>query len=36
MKIMDGMKAAQNIRKMDENVILIFITNMAQYAIQGY
>ncbi len=36
MKIMDGMKAAQNIRKMDESVILIFITNMAQYAIQGY
>jgi len=36
MKIMDGMKTAQNIRKMDENVILVFITNMAQYAIQGY
>lgn len=36
MKIMDGMKAAQIIRKMDDNVILIFITNMAQYAIQGY
>ncbi len=36
MKRMDGMKAAQNIRKMDETVIIIFITNMAQYAIQGY
>jgi Response regulator of the LytR/AlgR family len=36
MKVMDGMKAAQSIRKMDDNVILIFITNMAQYAIQGY
>jgi len=36
MKIMDGMKAAQCIREMDENVIIIFITNMAQYAIQGY
>jgi DNA-binding LytR/AlgR family response regulator len=36
MKIMDGMKAAQTIRTMDENVIIIFITNMAQYAIQGY
>lgn len=36
MKILDGMKAAQLIRKMDESVILIFITNMAQYAIQGY
>lgn len=36
MKIMDGLKAAQNIRKLDENVIIIFLTNMAQYAIQGY
>ncbi len=36
MEILDGMKAAQNIRKMDEKVIIIFITNMAQYAIQGY
>lgn len=36
MKGMDGMTAAKEIRKADENVILIFITNMAQYAIQGY
>lgn len=36
MKTMDGMETARKIRKMDENVILIFITNMAQYAIQGY
>ena len=28
MKIMDGMKTAQNIRKMDENVILVFITKI--------
>lgn len=36
MKFMDGMSAAQEIRKMDEEVIIIFITNMAQYAIRGY
>lgn len=36
MKMMDGMETAKKIRKLDENVILIFITNMAQYAIQGY
>lgn len=33
---MNGMDAAEKIRDMDENVILMFITNMAQYAIQGY
>ena len=36
MKHMDGMEAARKIRRLDENVIIIFITNMAQYAIQGY
>ena len=36
MEHMDGMEAARKIRRLDENVILIFITNMAQYAIQGY
>ena len=36
MEHMDGMEAARKIRKLDENVVLIFITNMAQYAIQGY
>lgn len=36
MKKMDGMSAARSIRKVDSNVLLIFITNMAQYAIQGY
>lgn len=33
---LDGMKAAEKLRKMDENVALIFVTNMEQYAIQGY
>ncbi len=33
---MDGMTAAEKIRKMDKDVIIIFITNIAQYAIQGY
>lgn len=36
MRRLNGMDAARRIRKLDENVILIFITNMAQYAIQGY
>lgn len=33
---MDGMTAAQQIRRQDKEVIIIFITNMAQYAIKGY
>lgn len=36
MKFMDGMTAAEMIRKKDPEVIIIFITNMAQYAIRGY
>ena len=32
----NGMDAAEKIREMDENVVLVFITNMAQYAIRGY
>ena len=35
-RFMDGMRAAELIRKMDSDVILIFITNMAQYALKGY
>lgn len=31
MPYMDGMKAAQKLRELDESVCLIFITNMAQY-----
>jgi DNA-binding LytR/AlgR family response regulator len=36
MKFMDGMSAAEEIRKVDSEVVIIFITNMAQYAIRGY
>ncbi len=36
MRNMDGMKAAERIRINDKNVIIIFITNLAQYALQGY
>ena len=36
MKHLDGMTTAERIRQMDADVILIFITNMAQYAIRGY
>ena len=32
----NGMEAAEQIRDMDDDVIIMFITNMAQYAIQGY
>lgn len=33
---MDGITAARNIRRTDADVVIIFITNMAQYALQGY
>lgn len=33
---MDGIALAREIRKKDENVLLMFITNMAQYALHGY
>lgn len=36
MRRMDGMAAAERIRQMDKDVLLIFITNMAQFAIRGY
>lgn len=36
MKYQDGMTTARKIREMDENVIIIFITALAQYAIEGY
>lgn len=33
---LDGMTAAEQIRQVDDKVVMIFITQMAQYAIQGY
>ena len=33
---MDGMTAAAKLRKLDQTVVLIFVTNMAQFAIKGY
>lgn len=33
---MDGLSAARRIRRKDDKVIIIFITSMVQYAIQGY
>lgn len=36
MEFMDGMTAAEYIRKLDQDVIIVFITNMPQYAIKGY
>lgn len=36
MKFMDGMSAAEEIRKQDSEVVIMFITNMTQYAIRGY
>lgn len=36
MPTMNGLDAARNIRQLDQNVFIIFITNLAQYAIKGY
>ena len=36
MKFIDGMTAAEEIRKVDSSVSIIFITNAPQYAIRGY
>jgi len=33
---LDGMSTAQRIREVDPLVLLMFITNMAQYAVKGY
>lgn len=33
---MDGMTAARRIREVDHAVIIIFVTNMGQYAVKGY
>lgn len=36
MPYLDGMSAAQRIRKVDSAVVLVFVTNMARFAIKGY
>ena len=36
MRFMDGMTAAEKIRSLDDEVIIMFITNMIQYAVRGY
>lgn len=36
MAAMDGMEAARALRKLDSLAVLIFITSLTQYAIQGY
>lgn len=36
MTFVDGMETAERIRKMDSEVVIIFITNMPQYAMKGY
>lgn len=36
MRLTDGMTTAKEIRKHDTHVIIIFVTNMGQYAIKGY
>ena len=36
MKLLDGLETARRIRACDSDVILIFVTTMGQYAINGY
>lgn len=33
---LNGLETAEEIRRLDQGVIIIFVTNLAQYAIQGY
>ena len=33
---LDGMTAARRIRSVDKDVLIIFVTNLAQYAVKGY
>lgn len=33
---MDGMTAARRLRELDKTVTIIFVTNTARYAVQGY
>lgn len=36
MPVMDGMSAAERIRRVDEKVVVVFITNMPQFVMKGY
>lgn len=36
MPLMDGMETAERLRKTDEEMQIVFVTNMAQYALEGY
>ena len=36
MPVMDGMEAARKLRERDSTVVLVFLTALAQYAIEGY
>lgn len=36
MRFMNGMSAAEKIRKLDSEVIIMFITNMTNYVLRGY
>lgn len=36
MPIMDGMTAAKKIRKIDDQVLIVFLTNYVQWAVEGY
>lgn len=36
MSRLNGMRTAELIRQLDEDVLLVFITNLAHYAVQGY
>lgn len=33
---LDGMEVARKLRAIDQEIVIIFVTNMAQYAIKGY
>lgn len=36
MPVLDGMEVAKRLRAIDSEVVLLFVTNLAQYAIRGY
>jgi DNA-binding LytR/AlgR family response regulator len=36
MPFMNGMDAAKELRKVDKNTLLVFVTNLAQFAVDGY